>query len=303
MKRILLTGLNSYIGTNLEHYLQEYNAKQGRECYRVDSISQRDDAWEQVDFTPYDTVLDVTGLAHADIGKVSKEEMVQYYDVNWKLAVNTALKAQKEGVKQFIYLSSSIVYGDSASLGKEKHITGKTRPQPANFYGDSKWQAEQELRTLETEQFQVAVLRLPFVYGAGCKGNYVFLSKAAEKIPVFPSVRNSRSMLYIENLNEFLRLLIEAGRGGLFFPQNAQYSSTSQLVQAIGAAKGRKIHLWGILNPLVWLAAKCPGRVGRLTKKAFGSLTYDLNLSKEFAGYQRYDLQESIRRIEQKGKM
>ncbi|MBQ9142883.1 MAG: NAD-dependent epimerase/dehydratase family protein [Lachnospiraceae bacterium] len=302
MKKILLTGENSYIGTNLKAYLQEYNEKQGKECYLVDCISQRSDGWEMQDFGAYDTIVDVTGIAHVDVGKVSKEEITHYYDINWKLAVRTALKAREEGVRQFIYLSSSIVYGDSAVLGQEKHITKETKPTPANFYGDSKWQAEQELKSLGTKVFQVAILRLPFVYGAECKGNYRILSKLAEKMPAFPSVRNSRSMLYIENLNEFLRLIIEAGQGGLFFPQNPQHCSTGELVQAIGAAKGRKIYLWNILNPLVWLAAKCPGRIGKLTNKAFGSLTYDLELSKEPAGYQLYDLSESVHRIEQKGK-
>ena len=302
MKRILLTGVNSYIGTGLAYYLQEYNEAGGIEEYRVDRISQRDNAWEQLDFSVYDTVVDVTGIAHVDVGKASREEITQYYEINWKLAVKTALKAKAEGVKQFVYLSSSIVYGDSAVFGKQKHITKETKPEPANFYGDSKWQAEQELRTLEGKDFAVAILRLPLVYGAGCKGNYGFLSKIAEKIPAFPSVRNSRSMIYIENLNEFFRLLIESGKGGLFFPQNPQYCSTSELIQAIGAVKGKNIYLWRMLNPLVWLAARCPGKVGKLTNKAFGSLTYDMELSKEPAGYQLYDLQESIRRTEQKGK-
>ncbi len=303
MKRVLLTGVNSYIGTNLEHYLQVYNAKLDREGYHVECISQRTGEWESTDFSVYDTVVDVTGIAHVDITKATREEIARYYEVNWKLAVKTALKAKEEGVKQFIYFSSSLVYGDSAALGESKHVTRETQPKPTSFYGDSKWQAEQELRLLNSETFRVAILRLPFVYGAGCKGNYVFLSKIAEKIPAFPTVRNSRSMIYIENLNEFLRLLIDTGQGGLFFPQNPQHVSTAEMVQTIGAQKGRRIPLRRILNPFVLLAAKCPGRIGKLTNKAFGSLTYDMELSKEPAGYQLYDLQESIRRTEQKGKV
>lgn len=303
MKRILITGVNSYIGTNVDRYLQEYNAGQGKECYRIDSISQRDEYWKNYDFAPYDTVLDVTGIAHVDVEKVSEAERERYYQINWKLAVQTAQKAKQEGVKQFVYFSSSIVYGDSAPIGEQKHITAKTRPSPSNFYGDSKWQAEQELMTLADEKFQVAILRLPFVYGNGCKGNYVTLSKIAKKLPAFPSVRNERSMLYIENLNEFLRLLLDDGGGGLFFPQNPEYCSTAEMVQAIGEANGRKLYLWGILNPFVKLAAKCPGRIGRLINKAFGSLTYDCSLSKALGDYQLYGLQDSIRETEQKGKM
>lgn len=303
MKKVLLTGVNSYIGTNLKRYLQEYNLQQGGEYYIVKCISQRNPAWEQEDFSGYDTIVDVTGLAYTDVNRLSEDIRQKYYDINWRLAVKTARKARDEGVKQFIYLSSSLVYGDSAGPGREKHITGETYPAPTGIYGESKWQAEQELRTLETESFKMAVLRLPFVYGAGCRGNYRQLSEIAGRTPIFPSVTNSRSMIYIENLNAFLRLVIEEGRGGLFFPQNAQYSSTAELVQIIGREKGRCVRLWGILNPLVWLGTHFPGKIGRLTNKAFGSLTYDMELSKNPAGYQLYNLQESVRLTEQKGKM
>ena len=130
----------------------------------------------------------------------------------------------------------------------------------------------------------MAVLRLPFVYGRDSKGNYPFLVKIAERTPVFPDIKNERSMLYIENLAEFIRKMIDSGRGGLFFPQNGEYVTTAQMVKQIGRAKGKKIYLWSILNPLVWLASRMPGKIGRLTNKAFGSLTVDQALS----GQQEY---------------
>ncbi len=298
MKRILITGENSYIGSNVERYLQQYNAQEGRECYRIDTISQKDVGWENYDFAPYDIVFDVTGIAHADIGKVDEETKKLYYQVNCDLAVQTAKKAKKEGVKQFIYMSSIIVYGDSAPLGQRKRITPQTQPAPANFYGDSKWQAEQQLTPLATDEFQVAILRPPFIYGKGSKGNYPLLAKIAGKTPIFPKVENERSMLYIENLCEFLRLLMESGQGGLYFPQNAMYSNTSDMVKYIAESRGRNLYLWMALNPLVKLAGKCPGKIGRLVNKAFGSLSYERSMSEAFEGYQRYDLRESIERIE-----
>ena len=66
MKRILIAGANSYIGTSLERYLLEYNASQGRERYRVDTISQRDSQWEDYDFRGYDAVFQASGIAHVD---------------------------------------------------------------------------------------------------------------------------------------------------------------------------------------------------------------------------------------------
>lgn len=299
-KRILITGKTSYIGTSLTQYLTNYPpaGQAGSSVYRTDSISLRETTWEQASFAGYDTLFHMAGIAHADIGHVSGQTKRDYYAVNCDLAVRVAEKARREGVRQFVYMSSVIVYGDSAPVGKQKHITAETIPAPANFYGDSKYQAEQKLQRLETPAFHVAIVRAPMIYGRDSRGNYRLLAKLAEKLPVFPSIENRRSMLYIENLTEFLRLLAESGMGGIFYPQNAEYVSTARMVQAIAAARGRRVRLWGIFNPFVRLAAHIPGRIGGMADKAFGSLTIDRELSRRgIDGYQRYGLEESIRRI------
>ena len=137
------------------------------------------------------------------------------------------------------------------------------------------------------------------IYGKNSKGNYPLLAKLAEKMPVFPEITNERSMLYVENLAEFVRLLVDCGKGGIFFPQNAEYTTTSRMVEAIGNTKGRKVRLWKVLNPLVSLAASMPGKIGQLANKAFGSLTVDQNLSiRDLDGYRIYTLEESIERTE-----
>lgn len=301
MKRILIAGANSYIGTSLERYLLEYNASQGRERYRVDTISQRDSQWEDYDFRGYDAVFQASGIAHVDTGAVKQEQQALYYRVNCDLAAATARKARAAGVGLFIYPSSIIVYGDSAPYGKSRMITRQTPVGNSHFYGHSKIRAEEELRRLESEApagMQVAILRLPMVYGRGSRGNYPLLAKLAHRLTLFPNVRNQRSMIYIENLCEFLRQCIEEGRGGLYFPQNPAYTSTSQMVREIAAAHGKKLLLLKVLNPLVALASRMPGRVGVLANKAFGSLTYDREMSGDMEAYCLYSLEESIRRTE-----
>lgn len=297
MKRILITGINSYLGNAIEQYLMEYNSALGKEHYRVDKISLREDVWKYTSFAGYDAVLHVAGIAHADVGNVSLETQDLYYQVNCGLTLAMAEKAKAEGVPQFIYFSSVIVYGESSGLGQQKVITADTVPQPANFYGDSKWQAEQGLEKQATSDFHVAILRLPMIYGKGSKGNFPLLVKIAEKLPVFPSISNTRSMLYVENLAEFVRLLVEQGKGGVFFPQNAEYVSTAQMVQAIGKVQGKNIRLWKILNPLVKLANHIPGKISGMVNKAFGSLTIEQELSvKDIQDYQLYSLEKSIER-------
>ncbi len=297
MKKILITGKNSYLGNAVEQYIHGRQAAQGEESWQIDRISLRGDVWKKESFTGYDAVLHMAGMAHADIGNVSEETKARYYHINRDLAIQAAQKAKEDGVKQFIYMSSVIVYGDSAPVGKEKHITADTRPAPANFYGDSKYQAEAGLRKLEAEDFHVAVVRAPMIYGKGSKGNFPLLVKLAAKAPVFPAPYNRRSMLYVENLAEFIRMLAESGRGGIYFPQNAEYVTTAEMVRLIGEAMGRRVRLWGGLDPLVRLASKIPGKIGGMANKAFGSLTVDRELSnREITGYQIYSLEESIRR-------
>lgn len=318
MKHVLIAGANSYIGTSLERYLQEYNASQGRELYRVDTISQRDSLWENYDFHGYDAVFQASGIAHVDTGAVSQEQQALYYQVNCDLAVATARRAQEAGVGLFLYPSSIIVYGESAPYGKSRLITRQTPADNPHFYGDSKIRAEEELGRLlpeskekltvsgsdgregqETEgAFQIAILRLPMVYGKGSKGNYPLLAKLADKLPFFPDVQNQRSMIYIENLCEFIRQRIEEGQGGLYFPQNPEYTVTSRMVQEIAAARGKKVRLLKIMNPLVALASRMPGKIGAMANKAFGSLVYSQDMSGDMESYCLYDLQESIRRTE-----
>lgn len=297
MKRILITGAGSYIGTNVENYLNRYNAAQGKEHYVVDTLSQLEESWRNVSFASYDSIFHVTGIAHADTSKVSEETKALYYRVNCDLAVETAEKAAREGVKQFIYMSSIIVYGESAPVGKTRRITSATEPSPANFYGDSKLQAE--LGLAKVEGIKIAILRPPFIYGKGSKGNYPLMSKLARKLPFFPTIQNERSMLYVGNLCEFVRVLMEQEREGLFFPQNREYASTSHMVRQIAAVHDKKILGLGVLNPFVSLLSKVPGKIGRIVNKAFGSLCYERGMSDIGEEYQVYSLEESIRETEE----
>src|SRR5699024_12036773 len=131
----------------------------------------------------------------------NQKKEVTYYEVNRDLTIETAKKVKSEGVKQFIFLSIIIVYGEN--IDNKGIITKDTLPEPSNFYGNSKLQAEKGIEPLDDSDFNVAILRPPMIYGKGSKGNYPKLSKAAQKLPIFPDMDNQRSMLHIDNLSEF----------------------------------------------------------------------------------------------------
>ena len=288
MKRILITGAGSYIGTTFEKYIKKFNE------YTVDTVDMIDGSWREKDFSDYDAVFHVAGLAHSDVGNVTDEVKAKYYAVNTDLTVETAKKAKAEGVGQFVFMSSAIVYGDSAPIGKDKVITKETPTNPANFYGDSKVQAERGILPLDDENFKVVILRPPMIYGPDSKGNYPILSKLARKLPIFPYVENKRSMLYVENLCEFVRLMVENDENGIFWPQNREYSNTSEMVKLIAETHGKKIV---IVKGLGW-ALKLVSKVTGLVNKAFGNMSYDQSLSDYKENYSVVDFKESIKRAE-----
>ncbi|MDE7354922.1 MAG: NAD-dependent epimerase/dehydratase family protein [Acetatifactor sp.] len=290
MKKVLITGANSYIGTSFEKWVVQSGAN-----LDIDTIDMIGEAWKNFDFYKYDSVFHVAGIAHADVGKVTEEQKKLYYAVNTDLTIACAQKAKSEGVKQFIYMSSIIVYGESAHIGKKKIITRDTPLSPANFYGDSKVKAEEGLRKLEDGFFKVVILRPPMIYGKGSKGNYPLLSKMAVKFPLFPDVQNERSMLYVENLCKFVSLMILNEECGVFFPQNAEYVRTSQMVFLIAASHGKKVHLTRIFAPILFLFGHFGGKIGGLVNKAFGNLVYEKSISQYREQYHLYDLEESIR--------
>lgn len=265
MKRILITGANSYIGTSVEKYLSQWP-----EEYHVDTIDMVDGSWRNKSFEGYDSVFHVAGIAHQDSGKITEERKQLYYKVNTDLTVETAKKAKAEGVKQFIFMSSIIVYGASAKMGEKKVITRDTKPAPEGAYGDSKLQAELGIQPLQDDTFNVCILRPPMIYGPGSKGNYPLLEKAALKLPFFPDVANERSMLHIDRLCTHVKEIINQQNSGIFFPQNPEYVCTSQLVQEIAQFHGKRIRLTRLFNPLLRIMS---GRIA-VVDKVFGSLTY-----------------------------
>lgn len=289
MKTVLVTGINSYLGKFFKKYFRQF------EDYEILSLSMRDGSWRNYSLSGIDVIYHVAGIAHSDTGRISREEEQQYYEVNTELTTELAKKAKREGVKQFIFMSSAIVYGDSAPIGQERVITADTRPTPANCYGDSKLQAEYGLRQLDCDSFKVVILRPPMIYGPYCKGNYQSLAKLAKNVSLFPKVKNKRSMLYVENLMEFLHLMIENNERGTFFPQNREYVSTSKMAYLIAKANGKELHMTGAFN---W-ALKLLSSFTPTVNKAFGNLCYDMSMSEyEKGDYRLYSLEESIRRTE-----
>ena len=261
MKKILITGADSYIGTSFENWIRPYKD------LKTDTVDTLNYNWKKADFSNYDVVFHVAGLAHTN-PKPSMKNL--YYKINTELAVQIAEYAKAHCVKPFVFMSSIIVYGNNNT-----YITKDTLPTPQDFYGDSKLQADIKLLKLCDKSFNVSIIRPPMIYGKGSKGNYRKLSKLSQVTPIFPSISNQRSMLHIDNLCEFVKLIIENNESGIFHPQNKEYVSTPNLVKTIASIHKKNILLIGAFNPLLkYLSNKIV-----MFNKLFGDMVYEKSLS------------------------
>lgn len=283
-KKILITGENSYVGNQLAEWLNKEPEK-----YEVVKKSVRNDKWKEINFSYFDVVVHVAGLVHK---KEKKENEKQYYEINKDLTIEIAKEAKEKKVKQFIFLSTISVYGLSGSLESKSLIDKQTPYLPNTFYGKSKLEGERELEKLSSNNFKIAIIRPPMVYGKDAPGNYKKLQDLVLKIPIFPLINNQRSMIFIDNLSEFIKLLIVNEDKGLFFPQNKEYVNTTIMVKRIALENSKKIKFSKLMSKFI----SKYGKNKNIFIKMFGNLVIDNNLSnyKNFA-YSKVEFEKSIK--------
>jgi nucleoside-diphosphate-sugar epimerase len=275
--KVAIFGKNSYIGKSF--------CSRTSSVFNIDSkyINSRNEEWKNISFLDFDVILHVAGIAHVstdpNMGSL-------YYSVNRDLPIAVAIKAKAEGVKQFIFMSSIIVFG------RKTNITADTKPEPTNFYGKSKLQAEEGLLALADDTFNVTIIRTPMVYGPNCKGNFPALIKLAHQTIVFPDFKNKRSMIYIDNLCVFIELCMENQISGIVYPQNTEYVSTKDIIAQAAVCMCKKIYFTKVFNPLINILS----REIQVVNKVFGTKIYDASLSPNREQYNIYTFEESIRR-------
>lgn len=282
--KVLITGAGSYVGESVRKYILSTSSD-----FEIDAVDTMGNNWKKADYSQYDVVYHVAGIAHVNADP--KMEPL-YYKVNRDLTIAVAEHAKAAGVKQFIFMSSQIVFHESQSL-KSEVLTKYTKENPNGFYGDSKLQAEIGLHKLEDENFKVCILRPCMIYGPNAKGNFPRLAKLATKVPLFPCWHNKRSMLYIDNLAEFVKQAMLRGLSGVFYPQNKEQADTVEIIRFFAKQAGHKVWISRIFNPFVWLGSF----VLQPINKMFATYYYDPSMSKMDFDYQLVSFEESLKRV------
>ncbi len=230
---VLVTGATGFVG---KHYMAyPYNG------HTYTTIDLRNTNWATANYTNYDAVVHLAGKAH-DMACIDE---AKYFEINTELTKQLYYKVKADGVKHFIYISSTKVYGN----GSYNYFNEQSPCNPTDAYGKSKLQAEQFL--LAQQGIAVAIIRPPLVYGNGVKGNMeklITLCNTKSWLP-FGGIHNARSMVYVGNLVALINVIITQKAAGIFVAGDGAAVSTTQLITTIAHHVHPKIKL--ITIPLI----------------------------------------------------
>jgi len=222
---VLITGANGFVG--------QYVSAELSKKYNVRKLSFS--TYKSVDFTDVDTVIHLAALVHQMKGAAQEE----YFRVNAEKTIALAKKAKESGVKHFIFMSTVKVYGEK-TLSKPFNEDSPCSPEDA--YGESKLLAETMLQDMESLEFTVSIVRSPLIYGEHVKANMLNLMLLIYKVPILPfgGIINKRSLVYVGNLSAMIQTIILQKKSGVFLASDKQAVSTTQLVEMLAEAMGKK---------------------------------------------------------------
>jgi UDP-glucose 4-epimerase len=264
--RILITGKNSYIGNAFTAWINKRDNN-----LIVDQISLRENKLDSINFGSYDVILHVAGIAHISS---NKKLIPEYFRVNRDLAIETAKKAKKEGVKQFILTSSMAIFGDDLAIDRYNSID-LTKLKPTNAYGKSKLEADLAIQKITDTSFKVVILRIPMVYGKNSKGNFPILEKIASKLFFYPKITNIRSVLNIDNLSRLIHQIILKNISGVLYPQDKTIFDTNKFIKALRLKKNKRT----IILPFTKYLIKLMAFFMKSINKIYGNKFYDQAIS------------------------
>lgn len=223
---ILLTGGSGFVGS---YFLNNSTLD-------LKSISLKSNRVENIDFKNITKIIHLAALVHQMKGAPDEE----YFKINKDLTFDLAVKAKCSGVKQFVFFSTVKVYGEFTK--KNQVITENSNCNPQDAYGKSKFEAENMLLKLQSEDFQVSIVRIPLVYGPNVKGNLINLINLVEKSFFLPfgNIKNNRNLVFVGNILLFVEQILLQNKAGIFLVCDESSISTTELVRLIALKLNRK---------------------------------------------------------------
>lgn len=270
--KILIIGKNSYIGNHVDEWL----TGKGHEVTQLDVLIED---WRAYDYGAYDAIVHVAGIVH----RPDCKDWELYKTVNADMPITIAnsyknLRRLRTLRGLYVFFSTMGVYDVGKQL--QPSVVDEKTPllnESQSMYGKSKVMAEIGLAKLQDDNFKIAFVRPPSVYGKGCRGGYITgFTNIARILPIIPQTYENvrQSFIYIDNLSECVRVIVENGLSGVFCPQDDEIPNANRLLEVICKGIGKKYRASKFLGLCLRLVSFIP-----LVKKAYGGIEYSQTLS------------------------
>ena len=293
---VLVTGGNGFLGMELTKQLCDKEGFRATAVLRKSSVNftlpnvavgeiHEGTNWLTALSDQY-AVIHTAARVHIMKDSVS-DPLTEYRKVNVDGTLNLARQSAAAGVKRFVFISSIKVNGEQTAPGQPFQPADEAKPQ--DFYGISKWEAEQGLQKIAKKTgMEVVIIRPPLVYGPGVKGNFANLIKLLDKGVPLPlgAIHNRRSMIALGNLVDLIITCIDHpnARNQIFLASDGVDLSTSELLRRLAQAMGRNSRLLPIPSKFLTFAASVMGKKP-LADRLLGSLQVDILKTRELLNW------------------